>query len=1775
MADEQFQDFSLDGAAILFEAPDYDTAIADLVDSYSNHAFEDEEKAQQALEQYGTLLSEKFRDISYPYSKSKELLPVPQDTVEGDSDFQRINAWEKANEEEITKSKDPLIIAMRQKLLMSTKRAAISERRILNGKDSLDDFEQRQRDVYEGESYAGMLARKAIGGFIPGGASLLGYHENEEYFAAEDPNRSYGEKLGGDVATGVGLGGRILAGAGAGAAGGAALGAGVGAVPGALIGAGAVMLPEIVSAIKGAYERSEEATGDPTRAAGAATIEAVSQTAQLVMGGKAIGSVASKVVGRTLGPVLTETVKAAEIGAVTGYVGGTLSEAANQVGTGELDTIELLKAGPRGASAGGVAGTIVGGAAAYRGGSKMAPAPDQFKSETNVLPADNLPDGVTNDVPTATKQGVSEVSKAEQTVTMPYDQTHTVSEENAAKIQRLKESVNPEGEPIKIYTDNHGRLVIDDPYVSPDFELQNTRQDSGPVFVPSEGDVLVGANKPRGMADGATEYNSKVLGKSGGAAFIEEFGKERGFAKKIRTNPLIADELANTFGDRDGPGLSRYDPFRQAELTDETQVRIKEQGLEKSVSDFLSQMPDYGIYETEKTGTVLYNNLMDIYAQAVEAGDTAGAAAARKLADDVLWHHAYRGTPLGQGLAARRNFKSPLAETVEVTEALSYQDAVKSVAREEQIPIRDVQNTEAELKTVDNQIQELSKQADPEILKIDKDLQDTDTLISKLNEEADTRVKDIQQKMDEKIKLAETEIGELEKQLAEKDKKLTETVKKVDEEIKQLEESAKKAAEDYNKKLYDQTQTLKDEIRKLEEKGRTEAQKQKQKELDLATTTLDKLKKNKEKGAKVDDKVLAEGERRVQKAKSTAVSPEEGLTAAEKKLYHQYQKDQKALADKSKANVDNIQKAPERKRLEKLRNLKTEYDKAKLTLPVPKERARIDALQNFIKDQTEAKNTVTPKTVLPKAQSTKLGKLTEAKTKLETRKSELTSKFDEVQKERYKELTAKKDRLQTRTKKIRESAKQKFDEALPAEKVKQLREFSAALDALPEDSPARPYVHAKIDEIRHDAARTYTGKLKTLTDDLITLIQAQRLASIATQGTNIGANLGRAALAPVSLGVTGVGGVLANIASKAFGTGKVVSGMHPMDGILWLSTFVKSTFEQGIPEARAILKTGREINKPRLDTSKGDIKIQKDSPNTYELVDDGKGNLSLKQSPNAHEDPIARIARIPVLGKKSIKGFPGLNFQWVGIALRALGSGDALFRGAIDAEAAVAISQEARLKNLSGTERRNYIAEKLFATETLKAEAMQKAEADAATLKKIGIELSKDDIISNAWRLMEQQRSEDIRKTALYSAGIDFLSPDSHPHGIMGFMTRHFTAALNSDIPIGNGKKIVNVGKVFQPFTNMAFKVAGLMIDTSPVGLLKAASGKLQGENSQVVRKQMGSAIIGTTLLSVLMAAADQDESDNPWFTIIGAIPTKASDRDLFFAKQWKPYSFKFGENIVQFQDSPLMGALAPVAAYLDRKRYDKNFNKDDAMSVLGTLVAGSLTSYKDIRVLKSLQDGVEALSHPERAVDILKDTVAGLLKDTFVGYHRPLSEINRAFENPITTRNNFWAKVVENVPFVNVSGKPVLNLFGEPVARDWYSKVPFLGSFTDRFYGQMTNDPDILWMVNHGYTHLGVEYKVTLPSEGHKWDWLKAKRAEKLGAAFDDVLTDEEQYKLQELVGPKYRQIVDRYRKTYGNHKPNEHIQKSMAKEMQSIKSAYKFHLFILGGTKDTLPTE
>jgi len=570
----------------------------------------------------------------------------------------------------------------------------------------------------------------------------------------------------------------------------------------------------------------------------------------------------------------------------------------------------------------------------------------------------------------------------------------------------------------------------------------------------------------------------------------------------------------------------------------------------------------------------------------------------------------------------------------------------------------------------------------------------------------------------------------------------------------------------------------------------------------------------------------------------------------------------------------------------------------------------------------------------------------------------------------------------------------------------------------------------------------------------------------------------------------------------------------------------------GLSQATDIIAAewaGKKVFKPEVDT-KGETIVE-------------TGPLALNKNYSAN---VLRTSGDFVNSKLPKILTPFRPLGYVGRMLRAMDA--AFFIANREAMARVLATKKGRAAGKRGEALRAYVSEQLDGKTGEAAEFAKKARADVKAMQDAGIGLRGLDperaIRLRTYELLEQNRPQDIR-TVSNSLGQQAVLTNK-PEGVIGHIAE--AVSLIGRAPITIKGVTVRPLQFFTAFTNVAANIANRSLDFTPVGGVRAAV--LYSERSALERQiVLGKFIFGSAAMSVIFAAAKAFmDKDDPYFSIYAEGPA-----DFRARKQWKdaggkPYSFKWGDSYIGYDNTAIALPLSALGGYFDVQRQNRiaalKGNKQDDSSAFAIMISAMGKNFTEQSFMRTLGDTVKAIQG-EPGYDMVNVLAINPARG-FLPAKGAMVSIGKMFQNPIETKDDYWAKFIQGYPvFQGFGTKPALNAFGKEVEPTFIQRVDTLS----RFYSERTSDPAWRWLATNGYSIPTPKADITF-----KNDRTPESRIARLGAIQAGRLQVDEAYELTKTAGPEIERIVLRYQTRYGISAFDPKVQERLNEDINKV---------------------
>lgn len=241
-----------------------------------------------------------------------------------------------------------------------------------------------------------------------------------------------------------------------------------------------------------------------------------------------------------------------------------------------------------------------------------------------------------------------------------------------------------------------------------------------------------------------------------------------------------------------------------------------------------------------------------------------------------------------------------------------------------------------------------------------------------------------------------------------------------------------------------------------------------------------------------------------------------------------------------------------------------------------------------------------------------------------------------------------------------------------------------------------------------------------------------------------------------------------------------------------------------------------------------------------------------------------------------------------------------------------------------------------------------------------------------------------------------------------------------------------------------------------------------------MLRSKMIIGHAATVLIGSLVAAALDDDKENPWFFIHFKGPKEAGRRKSYFSSGGSLKSVqigKFGEPLmiggVKVADGPVFiswealfpgatGFLMPIAAMAEAVRYEKRSFAEAVPTILAT---GGITvglGVVDMGLLSGSRSLLQLISPSATAQDTVRNfsTFLGQLVASYVPYYPKLRDYDALYDG-ITGqpraklyKDGFASYFLSNFPIVSRFGNPDLDFLGGQISTDMVNTIPLVKRF-------------------------------------------------------------------------------------------------------------------------------
>lgn len=550
------------------------------------------------------------------------------------------------------------------------------------------------------------------------------------------------------------------------------------------------------------------------------------------------------------------------------------------------------------------------------------------------------------------------------------------------------------------------------------------------------------------------------------------------------------------------------------------------------------------------------------------------------------------------------------------------------------------------------------------------------------------------------------------------------------------------------------------------------------------------------------------------------------------------------------------------------------------------------------------------------------------------------------------------------------------------------------------------------------------------------------------------------------------------------------------------------------------------------------------------------GDIILSHGANASPDMFSNYTA----AKSDLwKNGPPVYRQMVGWVQLALRMGDAYFQVALNEGQARVLAKRVQDEDVKAV-----IADTFFNMQEHWDNALLQAKKEAAVLSKIGINKGERWNRVRAYEILELQRPADFRiQTNRFASRVTMANK---AEGVMGAVVQKLNeAGRSSKATFKVGGKEIHPLPYLLPFLNPAANIINASLDWTPFGLIQTEAttkNQNQVERELIVSKMMFGSAAMAALFAIGVSSIDDED---PFFTIYGDGPSNWDQKKSMMATGWQPFSVKVGGHYFKYSTLAGASSLAAVGGALDAVRYDKKYPTANIGEAATLIIGSSVKNFMNNSFLQTITGLINLAQDPRQAdaVRVLTAPAKGFIFG--VGELRAASQM---MHDPIESRNDLVATMISGIPVIQAAGRPVLNHFGERVT-DGATALDRLGRISG-FYANRVDGPEWNWLAENGYTisDPGVTVKLT-PTESRAYGKL---RAERLGAKAADVLTVEERYDFIEKTGPRIKEAVNAFMRSYPHQEHDEAIQEKLNDTINTIRAQARREIALGSLSSDTV---
>jgi hypothetical protein len=428
---------------------------------------------------------------------------------------------------------------------------------------------------------------------------------------------------------------------------------------------------------------------------------------------------------------------------------------------------------------------------------------------------------------------------------------------------------------------------------------------------------------------------------------------------------------------------------------------------------------------------------------------------------------------------------------------------------------------------------------------------------------------------------------------------------------------------------------------------------------------------------------------------------------------------------------------------------------------------------------------------------------------------------------------------------------------------------------------------------------------------------------------------------------------------------------------------------------------------------------------------------------------------------------------------RIMSASDALFgRASLESYAHV----QAYLKAIEQVEqgRTPYTVEQEAAR--LIAQTEQEEGAFSKQAKDEGLTPGSYDFTRRVYEIRDQTMARDPERSAIIRRAEEmslFATYNNEPYGVLGFVAKSI-GQFNRNYPLGI--LVVPFTKIVSNVTNESLNYTPIIGGYRAFKELKESGFKLnqkapgypttQTELERISKIERGyqltvQQVLGVSLLGAVWTAAhfglrayqdDDDENKEQSFMVTGSGPKDPASLRQAREGGYSAYSLTWGGNFrLNYMATPLAVPLAIAGAWMDSERFqrgreDTNYETLMSAALAGVQVPFNQSFLQGLSTLFSIVDGRFDGEDRSAAEKLIASTVGNLVPNI-------ARQIEQVFVPVPGTQTTLPGKLLYGkFPVIrNMTGKPTLNVLGEPVNAPTGAERYF---FLQRFVNFMQADP-------------------------------------------------------------------------------------------------------------------